>query len=71
LVIHPLEKLEGGLTQVEAQVLEDLGYRVSAKKVFVWDGRELIDEEVLSLKFPPKGRRYPPERKGLPLDRMT
>ena len=71
LVIHPLEKLDGGLTQVEARALEDMGYRASANKVFVWDGRELKDEEVVSLKFPPKGRRYPPERKGLPLDRMT
>ena len=71
LVIHPLEKLEGGLTQVEARTLEVLGYRARANKVFVWDGRELKDEEVLLLKFPSKGRRYPPERKGLPLDRMT
>src|SRR5262245_12353467 len=71
LIIHPLEKLEGGLTQVEARALEDMGYRACAKKVFVWDGRELKDEEVVSLTFPPKGRRYPPERKGLPLDGLT
>jgi rod shape-determining protein MreB len=66
LIIHPLEKLEGGLTQIEMRAFEDMGYRAKANKVFVWDGRELNDEEVVSLKFPPKGRRYPPERKGLP-----
>ena len=71
LIIHPLEKLEGGLTQLEARAFEDLGYRAKANKVFVWNGRELKDEELLSLKFPPEGRRHPPERRGLPLDGST
>jgi rod shape-determining protein MreB and related proteins len=61
LVIHPLEKLEGGLTQVEARAFEDLGYRVKASKVYVWNGRALNDEEVISLKFPPEGRCYRPK----------
>jgi rod shape-determining protein MreB len=61
LVIHPLEKLEGGLTQVEARALEDMGYRTSASKVYVWNGRELSDEEVITLKFPPEGRCYHPK----------
>lgn len=71
LIIHPLEKLEGGLTQVEVRAFEDMGYRAKANKVFVWYGRDLKDEEVVSLKFPPEGRCYPPERKGLPLDGLT
>lgn len=61
LVLHPLEKLEGGLTQIEARAFEDMGYRARASKVFVWNGRELKDEEVISLKFPPEGRCYRPK----------
>jgi rod shape-determining protein MreB and related proteins len=35
LIIHPLEKLEGGLTQIESRAFSDLGYRIMAKKVLV------------------------------------
>lgn len=52
VIIHPLEKLEGGLTQIEIRGLQDIGYRAKAHKVYVWTGRILMDEEVRYLKFP-------------------
>jgi rod shape-determining protein MreB len=55
MVIHPLEKVEGGLTKVEARALEDLCWRARAAYVFVWTGRTLTDEEVRELRFPAEG----------------
>jgi rod shape-determining protein MreB len=55
MVIHPLEKVEGGLTKVEARALEDLCWRARAADVFVWTGRTLTDEEVRELRFPAEG----------------
>jgi rod shape-determining protein MreB and related proteins len=49
LVLHPLRKLEGGLTQVERQVLSELSMRLGAAKVFLWDKEELSREELLRL----------------------
>lgn len=49
VIMHPLEKLEGGLTQVETRALEELGHRMEFKKIYVRTGAELSDEEVLRL----------------------
>lgn len=51
IVLHPLEKLEGGLTQIEGRALIDCGYRLKAYKSFVWTGRVLTDDEVRYGKF--------------------
>lgn len=51
VIFHPLEKLEGGLTQVEGRALIDCGYRLKAEKVYVWTGRDLTDDEVRHGKF--------------------
>jgi rod shape-determining protein MreB len=58
MVIHPLEKVEGDLTEVEARALENLGYRARAADVYVWTGRVLTDAEVQSLQFPNEGKLY-------------
>ena len=59
LILHPLEKTEGGLTQIERRAWEDLGYRVMAKKVWVWVGRALFDHEILASVFPSDGVLHP------------
>jgi rod shape-determining protein MreB len=46
-VMHPIEKLDGGLSQVEERVLRDLAIIAGAQKVVVWIGPELTDDEVL------------------------
>jgi rod shape-determining protein MreB len=48
VVIHPLEKIEGGLTQVEERLFHELAVGAGAAKVFVWDGAPLSDAEVIS-----------------------
>lgn len=54
IILHPLEKVEGGLTQLEHKALLELGATVG-RKVYVWSGRILEREELLSLNFPKSG----------------
>lgn len=57
VVIHPLEKIEGGLTEIECRGLHDLAERAGAGRVYVWAGRVLDDQELTSLQFPPSAGR--------------
>jgi len=54
IVLHPLEKAEGGLTQVEARALKELGESAGALEAYIWVGRELTDDELVNLEFPEK-----------------
>jgi rod shape-determining protein MreB len=49
VVIHPLEGVEGGLTQLEERTFRALAMGAGASKVVVWAGPALSDAEVLSL----------------------
>lgn len=46
LVIHPLERIEGGLTWIEKRALLELGEGSGARKVYIWEGRTLTDTEI-------------------------
>ncbi len=46
LVLHPLEKLEGGITEVEERVLVEMAESAGARRGCVWTGRQLTDEEL-------------------------
>jgi len=48
LVMHPLEMVEGGISQVEDRVFRELAAGAGASKVDVWVGHELNDREVLT-----------------------
>jgi rod shape-determining protein MreB len=48
VVIHPLEKTDGGLTQVEERLFHELAAGAGASRVFVWVGAPLTDAEVIS-----------------------
>jgi len=48
VVIHPLEKLDGGLTQVEERLFRELAIGAGASKAIVWVGESLSDAEVMS-----------------------
>lgn len=52
IVIHPLGKIEGGLTQVEWNALRELAISAGAREVYVWTGSILSHQEVASLQFP-------------------
>ena len=41
LVIHPMEKTEGGLTMIEKRAFKELGFGVGARDVVVFVGKEL------------------------------
>ncbi|WP_271103785.1 rod shape-determining protein [Pseudomonas tohonis] len=55
LVMHPQERLEGGLTQLETRGLYELSRCAGARKVYVWVGRELTREELRAKQFPAEG----------------
>ena len=47
ILMHPIEKIDGGLSQVEERVLKDLAIIAGAQKVVLWVGQELTDKDVL------------------------
>ncbi len=47
VLIQPLEKIEGGLSEVEERVLLEVATAAGAKEVKVWVGHELSDHEVI------------------------
>jgi rod shape-determining protein MreB len=47
-VMHWLDELEGGLTPIERRVLHELGEGAGARRVYVWEGRQLTNEELRS-----------------------
>jgi len=46
VVAHVVEKLDGGLTQIEYRVLHELFDNVGARKTYFWEGHELTDDEL-------------------------
>ena len=47
VIIQPMQKIEGGLSQVEESVFKELAAGAGAAKVTVWVGHELSDVEAL------------------------
>ncbi len=47
IVIHPMEKTEFGLSEVEDRALRELAIVAGARKVSIWVGQELSDSEVI------------------------
>src|SRR5262245_11492254 len=56
LVMHPLERLEGGLSQVEERVLQELAASVGSRHTVVWVGESLSDEDVRAMLAGKHGR---------------
>ena len=49
VVVQPLEMIDEGLSQVEERVFREVAAGAGARKVAVWVGQELSDQEVLAL----------------------
>jgi rod shape-determining protein MreB len=58
VVMHPLGEHAGGLTQVELRAMRELALGAGARKVHLWQGPALTDEQLLSGAFPAGGRLY-------------
>ena len=52
LILHPQDKLDGGLTQIELRALHELGLAAGASKVQIWTGATLSASDLLSATFP-------------------
>jgi rod shape-determining protein MreB len=44
VLMHPMERLEGGLTQIERCVLHEMGLTAGAGKVAIWERHVLSDD---------------------------
>jgi len=49
MVMHPLEKIDERLSEVEEKVLKELALNSGAKVVKLWVGAELTDEELRNI----------------------
>lgn len=56
MVLHPLGEPAGGYTQVEIRAFHEMGIGAGASQVIVWNGRVLMDQEIISKQFPQNGR---------------
>lgn len=52
VIMHPLEKTDGGLTQIEHRALYELAESAGARKAYVWTGRVLDLQELTTRQFP-------------------
>lgn len=57
VVIQPLDMLEGGLTQIEIRAFAELCSMAGARRVYVWTGPELSNDELQRLDFSRVGGR--------------
>ncbi|PHV11778.1 hypothetical protein CSQ89_09050 [Chitinimonas sp. BJB300] len=55
VLMHPLDRLEGDITQIEARALKELGYCVGARRCVVWVGRVLTQQELGRWQLPTTG----------------
>jgi hypothetical protein len=46
VLMHPLEMVEGGLSEIEDRIFRELAIGAGARRVAVWVGPELSDAEV-------------------------
>lgn len=60
LVLHPRIDPEGGFTDIEIRALHELGRGAGASRVIVWQGRELLPRELLSLELRSGGKVLEP-----------
>ncbi|MBK6744415.1 MAG: rod shape-determining protein [Hydrogenophilales bacterium] len=51
IVMHPLARLTGGLTQVEIRAIYELAMGAGARRALVWEGEALTRQQLLALDF--------------------
>lgn len=51
VVLHPRVNPEGGFTQIEIRALQELAIGAGASRAVVWHGRDLTNDELLTLNF--------------------
>lgn len=46
VLMHAMDRIEGGMTQIERRVLREMALGAGAGKVDIWEGHVLTDDEV-------------------------
>jgi len=65
VILHPLDKLQGGLTDVEIRALMEMTLSAGAREVVVWHGQALTTAELTSQHYPAsKGILYDKHKMG-------
>lgn len=55
IVLHLAVDLNGGITQIEARALRELGMGAGAKRCYGWMGPDLTDTQLIEWHFPRNG----------------
>jgi len=56
MILHPIEKLEGGLTEIEVRALREMALGAGAVDVYIWTGPELSAEQINAKDWPALGQ---------------
>lgn len=48
ILFHPMDFVDGGISEVESRVFLEIGERLNGKVVKIWTGDELTNEQVVS-----------------------
>ncbi|WP_407333679.1 rod shape-determining protein [Enterovibrio sp. 27052020O] len=48
VILHPMEKIEGGLTDIEKKALRDMAYQAGAKNAYVYWGDTLPSQHLIN-----------------------
>ena len=46
IILHPMEKLEGGLTQIEKRAFRELAFGAGASEIYLYSGTPLVTQGV-------------------------
>ena len=56
IVLHLEGDPDGGFTQVEIRAFREMALGAGASEVVIWQGRDLLDQELLARQFPAAGQ---------------
>jgi rod shape-determining protein MreB len=49
VLMHPMERMDGGLSEIERRAFRELGFAIGARHVVLWIGKPLSSDEALEV----------------------
>jgi len=50
IIIHPMEKIEGGLTSIEIRAFKEMAYGAGAREVAIYQAKEALKDSEINFK---------------------